>query len=140
MTVYRITPKKEETLRKKMLLCGVREKDLTENFIRSGGRGGQHVNKTSTCVYLKHVPTGIEVKCARERSQSINRFLARKILTEKIEKMAHEKAAAEKHRREKLRRQKRGRSKKGKERMLAEKRKRSEKKALRGKIRHAAED
>jgi protein subunit release factor B len=140
MARYTITPKKEEALKEKMRLYGVRESDLAETFIRAGGRGGQHVNKASTCVYLKHIPTGIEVKCSRERSQKANRFIARKILIGKIEKMAREKAAAERHRREKLRRQKRGRSKKGKEKMLVEKRKRSKKKALRGKVRHGAED
>ena len=61
-----------------MAALGIREEDLEEKFIRSSGKGGQHVNKTSTCVWLKHLPSGIEVKCMEERSQSINRFLARR--------------------------------------------------------------
>jgi len=64
---------------------GIFEKDIDEKFVRSSGHGGQNVNKTSTCVYLKHVPTGIEVKCMKDRSQSINRFLARRELLKRIE-------------------------------------------------------
>lgn len=73
------------TLEKRMALLGVREEDIVERFIRSGGPGGQNVNKTSTCVYLKHLPTGLEVKCQRQRSQLLNRSLARHILLSKIE-------------------------------------------------------
>ena len=64
---------------------GIFEKDIEEKFVRSSGHGGQNVNKTSTCVYLKHIPTGIEVKCMKDRSQSINRFLARRELIKKFE-------------------------------------------------------
>jgi protein subunit release factor B len=71
-----------------MEALGVHERDLEERFVRSSGAGGQKVNKTSTCVYLKHLPTGLEVKCMKERSQSINRFLARRELVDKIEKMS----------------------------------------------------
>jgi protein subunit release factor B len=71
-----------------MEALGVREEDIEEKFIRSSGSGGQKVNKTSTCVYLRHIPTGIEVKCMRERSQPLNRFLARRDLVEKIEKLS----------------------------------------------------
>ena len=71
-----------------MSLLGVREDDLEEKFVRSSGKGGQHVNKTSTCVWLKHIPTGVEVKCMAERSQSMNRFLARRELLERIEALA----------------------------------------------------
>ena len=75
MTAFNVTPRKEKNLQDKMQRFGIKESDLIEKFIRSSGRGGQHVNKASTCVYLKHKPTGIEVKCSRERSQSLNRFL-----------------------------------------------------------------
>ncbi|MFC1479879.1 peptide chain release factor family protein [Candidatus Omnitrophota bacterium] len=129
--MFNVTPAKEKNLSDKMRRFGVKENDLTERFIRSGGRGGQNVNKVSTCVYLKHKPTGIEVKCGRERSQAINRFLARRTLLGKIEQMVLGKASEEKQRIEKIRRQKRKRSKRAKEKMLAGKKKRSQKKALR---------
>ena len=71
-----------------MAALGIREEDLVEKFVRSSGKGGQHVNKTSTCVWLKHLPTGIEVKCMEARSQSLNRFLARRELAERIEALS----------------------------------------------------
>lgn len=64
---------------------GLRETDLVEKFVRSSGPGGQHVNKTSTCVYLKHLPSGIEVKIQAGRSQALNRFLARRAIVETLE-------------------------------------------------------
>ncbi len=119
---------------------GVNENDLTERFIKSSGRGGQHVNKVSTCVYLKHNPTGIEVKCSRERSQALNRFLARRRLVEKIEERING-AASEKHRAiEKIRRQKRKRSKRAKEKMLENKKKRAEKKTSRKSVIYCKEE
>ena len=118
-----------------MTRFGVRESDLDERFIRSGGRGGQNVNKVATCVYLKHRPTGIEVKCQRERSQSLNRFLARRILVDKVEAMVLGKKSAEQQRREKIRRQKRRRSRRSKEKMLGDKKLRSRKKENRRKVR-----
>ena len=131
---FGVTDRKEKNLKDKMRRFGVKETDLTERFIRSGGRGGQHVNKTSTCVYLKHRPTGVEVKCARERSQRLNRFLARRILVDKIERMVLGKKSAERKRIEKIRRQKRKRSKRAKEKMLANKKKQARKKQLRRKV------
>ena len=128
MATFSVSKEKEDALRKKMDSLGIFEKDIVEKFIRSSGRGGQKVNKTSTCVYLKHLPTNIEVKCQRERSQAINRFLARRILTEKIEKMIRGKESEEQQRIEKIRRQKRKRSKRAKLKMLEEKRKHSLKK------------
>lgn len=123
---FNISLEKESALRRKMEELGVREGDLIEKFVRSGGKGGQNVNKVATCVYLKHVPTGIEVKCQQERSQAMNRFLARRILTDKIETMVRGKESAEQQRIEKIRRQKRKRSKRAKEKMLVDKHKRSE--------------
>jgi len=107
------------------------EKDIVEKFIRSSGRGGQKVNKASTCVYLKHIPTGIEVKCQRERYQSLNRFLARRILTDKIEAKIKGEESEEQQRIAKIRRQKRKRSKRAKLKMLEEKKKQSQKKEAR---------
>ena len=107
------------------------EKDIVEKFIRSSGRGGQKVNKASTCVYLKHIPTGIEVKCQRERYQSLNRFLARRILADKIEAKIKGEESEEQQRIAKIRRQKRKRSKRAKLKMLEEKKKQSQKKEAR---------
>ncbi len=84
MLTFAVSEEKNRQLRARMAELAVAEADLEERFIRSSGCGGQHVNKSSTCVYLKHRPTGIEVKCMAERSQSLNRFLARRELLEKI--------------------------------------------------------
>jgi protein subunit release factor B len=81
---FAVSVEKQKLLLKRMNELGVTEADFQENFIRSSGKGGQHVNKSSTCVHLLHVPTGLEVKCMRERSQSINRFIARRELLEKV--------------------------------------------------------
>ena len=84
MLTFSVSEEKNKWLRERMASLGVREEDIEEKFIRSSGKGGQHVNKTSTCVWLRHTPTGIEVKCMVERSQSVNRFLARRELLEKV--------------------------------------------------------
>ena len=88
MPVFAVSPEKNRWLQDKMKTLGVREEDLEESFVRSSGKGGQHVNKTSTCVQIRHLPTGIEVKCRAARSQSVNRFLARRELVERIEGLA----------------------------------------------------
>ncbi|MFZ3090256.1 MAG: peptide chain release factor-like protein [Nitrospirota bacterium] len=130
-----VSPTKEKTLFESMGKLGIFEKDIIEKFIRSSGKGGQHVNKASTCVYLKHIPTGIEVKVMRERSQSLNRFLAWRLLTDKIEELIKGKESKRQQEIVKLRRQKRKRSKRAKEKMLKEKRLQAVKKGLRsGKI------
>jgi len=122
---------KEEALKAKMGSLGIKESDLIEKFILASKKGGQKVNKTSACVYLKHIPTGIEVKCQKERSQALNRFLARRILANKIESLIMGKKSEERKRIEKIRRQKRKRSKRAKEKMLEYKKMHSEKKELR---------
>ncbi|MCK4809678.1 MAG: peptide chain release factor-like protein [Candidatus Omnitrophica bacterium] len=131
MRVSIISKVKKEALEGKMRELNIREEDIEEKFIRSGGKGGQKVNKTSTCVYLRHVPTGIEVKCQRERSQALNRFFARRILTNKIETLKLGKLSEERKRIEKIRRQKRKRSRRAKEKILQDKAKRGEKKKIR---------
>ena len=120
-------------LKEKMARLGVRESDIVESFIRSSGPGGQNVNKVASAVYLKHIPTGIDVKCGRERSQALNRFLARRILVNKIETMMLGRASEERRRIDKIRRQKRKRSKRAKEKMLAGKKMHSKKKVFRRK-------
>jgi protein subunit release factor B len=88
MMIFPVSEEKNRWLKERMEALGILEKDIEEKFIRSSGRGGQKVNKTSTCVYLKHIPSGIEVKCMKERNQSLNRFLARRELVEKIGKLS----------------------------------------------------
>jgi protein subunit release factor B len=134
MVQFGVNPTKEQELEARMIRLGISEKDLVEKFVRSSGKGGQNVNKTSTCVYLRHVPTGIEVKVQEERSQAINRFLARRLLADRIETMQLGKKSEERQRIEKLRRQKRKRSKRAKNKMLETKRYQSEKKSLRGPV------
>ena len=88
MPTFAVSEEKNMWLKERMDALGIHEKDILEKFIRSSGKGGQKVNKTSSCVYLKHIPTGIEVKCMKERSQSINRFLARRELVGRIEALS----------------------------------------------------
>ena len=126
---------KEKSLRQMMARLGVREEDIEEKFIRSQGPGGQNVNKVSTCVYLRHLPTGIEVKCQQERSQALNRYRARGLLLKKIEAVVLGRLSAEQKRIEKIRRQKRRRSRRAKLKILESKRRHSEKKHLRASVR-----
>lgn len=111
---FGITQKKHDELEARMAALGLIEQDLEEKYVRSSGPGGQHVNKTSTCVYLKHLPTGLEVKMQRERSQRLNRYYARKRLCELLEEQKLGKKSpaalkAEKIRKQKQRRKRRGR-------------------------------
>ena len=112
---------KEEQFRQRMAALGVREADVEESFVRSGGHGGQNVNKVATCVMLLHRPTGIQVKSQATRQQGLNRIHARKLLLDKIEAQQKSRAEAERSKVEKLRRQKRGRSRAAKQRILADK-------------------
>ena len=129
-------PEKQKALAEKMERLGLHEKDIVEKFVRSQGKGGQNVNKTSTCVYLKHVPSGLEVKCQQERSQALNRFLARRILAEKYEAMIRGEKSEKIRKMEKIRRQKRRRSRRAKEKVLEQKKKQSEKKTRRKPVDH----
>ena len=126
-----VNPDKEEQLSRRMTALGVRETDLEEIFVRSGGHGGQNVNKTATCVMLLHRPTGLQVKCQATRQQGLNRFLARQLLLDKIDARQKARADAQRASLEKLRRQKRGRSRGAKERMLANKARHAAKKESR---------
>ena len=121
MSAYPVSPDKETQLSQRMAALGVREADVEETFVRSGGHGGQNVNKTATCVMLLHRPTGLQVKCQATRQQGLNRFLARRLLLDKVEALRTGHVAAERARTEKVRRQKRRRSRRAKQRMLADK-------------------
>ncbi len=129
-----VSSEKEKVLAARMQELGVPESDLEESFVRSSGPGGQKVNKSSSCVYLVHTPTGLSVKCQRERSQALNRFLARRLLLDKIEAQQRGFVSAEKEKIEKIRRQKRKRSKRVKEKILESKHQQARKKELRGKV------
>jgi protein subunit release factor B len=106
-----VSPEKQKALQEKLAKLAVREEDVVERFIRSQGSGGQKVNKTSSAVYLKHLPTGIEVKMQKDRSQALNRFLAWRLLAEKVEELQRGKSfhlqEREKTRKQKARRRRR---------------------------------
>ncbi len=112
-------PEKEVGLLKRMHELGICEEDIEESFIHSGGSGGQNVNKTSTCVQLRHIPTGIAVKEQRERSQGLNRFLARRLLISKIEEKILGKKSPEQLKREKDRKQKKRRYRRAKKKLTS---------------------
>ena len=134
MSTFSGSSEKEAQLARRMLQLGVREAEIEESFVRSGGHGGQNVNKTSTCVMLLHRPSGLQVKCQTTRHQGLNRILARELLLDKIESERRSAAQAERARLEKLRRQKRPRSRGAKEHILADKSHRSARKRSRGPI------
>ena len=119
----------------RLAALGIREDDLEESFITSGGKGGQNVNKVATCVLLVHRPSGLFVKCQRERTQGANRLIARALLADKIEEQRLGKQSARQQDAERVRRQKRRRSRRSKQRMLADKRAQSTKKSSRGRVR-----
>jgi len=131
MSAFPVTPEKEDQLVQRMVALGLREADIEETFVRSGGHGGQNVNKTSTCVMLLHRPSGLQVKCQSTRQQGMNRFLARRLLLDKIEEQRNGFVAAKRAALEKIRRQKRKRSKRAKARMLDDKAHHASKKAAR---------
>lgn len=138
MGLYPVSDAKEKALLERMDSLGISEEDIYERFVRSGGPGGQNVNKTATCVQLKHRPSGLEVKCSRTRTQGLNRYYARITLADKLERLIKGRQSEERKRIEKIRRQKRKRSKRAKEKILEEKRRVSDKKRLRAPLK--AED
>lgn len=131
MSTYPVSPEKESQLAQRMAALDVREVDIDESFVRSGGHGGQNVNKVSTCVMLLHRPTGVQVKCQATRQQGLNRFLARRLLLDKIEEKQTGVVAAQRAEIEKIRRQKRRRSRRARNKMLDDKSRHAGKKAAR---------
>ncbi len=113
MVRFGVTPEKEEELRSRMAACGVSEGDLEERFVTSGGPGGQKVNRSATCVQLRHVPSGLEVKMQKARSQSLNRFYARRRLCELIESRQLGAQSPEARERDRIRKQKQRRKRRG---------------------------
>ena len=106
MINFGITERKKEELEQRMRQCSLFEKDITETFVRSSGSGGQKVNKTSTCVHLTHIPSGLSVKMQKSRSQGLNRYYARKRMCELLENKLLGKESADAKRIEKIRKQK----------------------------------
>ncbi len=125
---------REAEVVRRLAALGVREEDLEETFVRSGGPGGQNVNKTATCVVLLHRPTGLRVRCQATRHQGQNRWRARELLIEKLEAVRRARREAAQALAAKVRRQKRGRSRGAKERMLADKSRRSARKEGRRRV------
>ncbi len=134
MGKFKVRAAKEEKLISRMARYGIREKDLREKFVLSSKKGGTKSDKTANGVYLKHIPSGIEVKASSSRSRSVNRFLARRRLTDKIENKIKGKKSELQKKVEKIRRRKRKRSKRAKEKILRNKKIRAQKKLLRKKI------
>jgi len=134
MNTIPVSSDREAQLGQRMAALGVREADIEETFVRSGGHGGQNVNKTATCVVLLHRPTGLQVKCQITRQQGLNRFLGRRLLLDKIERRRTGRVEAERARIEKIRRQKRRRSRRAKERLLADKSHHAAKKEARRRV------
>jgi protein subunit release factor B len=126
-----LSKEKQEALAARMERLGIKEDDLIEKFILGSGSGGQKINKTSSCVYLKHIPTAIEVKCQSVRSRELNRFYARRALCDRLEEAVSKEKSSKQKEIEKIRRQKQRRSRRSKEKMLAGKRLQSTKKDLR---------
>ncbi|MDP6924437.1 MAG: peptide chain release factor-like protein [Candidatus Scalindua sp.] len=115
MSIFNVSDKKEKALHDRMRELNVKEDDLEERFIRSSGPGGQKVNKSSTCVFLRHIPTDTTVKYQKERSQALNRFFARRTLLDQIELKQNGYIKEEEKRIEKIKSQKRKKRRRSKE-------------------------
>ncbi|MEM1083864.1 MAG: peptide chain release factor-like protein [Verrucomicrobiota bacterium] len=126
-----VSPEKQAALEERMARLGIQEADLVEKFILGSGSGGQKINKTHSCVYLKHEPSGIEIKNQSSRSREMNRFHARRELCDTFDEIRLGKASKRQQEQEKIRRQKRRRSRRSKQRSISDKRLLSRKKNLR---------
>ncbi len=130
-----IKPEKWEKLRERMEKLGIQEHELEEHFVRGSGKGGQKINKTSSCVQLRHGKTGTEIRCQKTRSQAENRYWARQELCGQIEEQLLGEKSSRQQAAEKIRRQKRRRSRRAKARMVDDKTKHGARKKLRGRVR-----
>jgi len=133
--MFPVSSEKAQALRERLARLGVRDADLDEQFVRSGGHGGQNVNKVATCVVLRHAPSGIMVRCQETRTQGMNRFLARRLLCERLEERLAGAASKARQEAERIRRQKRRRSRRAKAKMLDDKRAHAVKKDARRPVR-----
>lgn len=125
----------EPALQRRMVKLGLREEDLEEQFTRGTGAGGQKINKTSSTVQLRHPPSGLEVRCQKERQQSANRYWARVELCDRLEAQKAATKLEAQQAREKTRRQNRKRPRGVKEKILKSKHHRSDTKQKRGRVR-----
>jgi len=132
MSKFGVSDTKEASLRKQMAVLGIKEEDLVERFVRGSGPGGQKINKTSSCVYLLHKPSGIEIKCQKERSQALNRFWARRELCNRIETRLLGQKSKKAREAYKIKKQKQRRSRRSKTKLVADKRLRGDVKKGRG--------
>ena len=131
MNAVALRPETIQRIQSRMELAELSDADIEETFVRGSGSGGQKINKTSSCVQLKHIPTGTLVRCQETRSREANRWLAREMLAERLLQARESALSARRQEEEKIRRQKRRRSRRQKARMLADKKHQAEKKALR---------
>jgi protein subunit release factor B len=106
MINFGVTEQKMQELDRRMRNCNLLENDIEETFVRSTGPGGQKVNKTSTCVHLKHIPSGLAVKVQTSRSQPLNRYYARKQMCELLENKLLGKESLQAKKIQKIRKQK----------------------------------
>lgn len=102
MISFPVSPEKQNLLFARMAKLNIKESDLLETFTKSGGKGGQNVNKVSTAVHLKHKSSGLEVKCSIHRTQGLNRYKARSILCDKLEELNNPRESKNNLHREKI--------------------------------------
>ena len=134
MNAVALRPETIQRIQSRMALAKLEDADIEETFVRGSGSGGQKINKTSSCVQLKHLPSGTIVRCQETRSREANRWLAREMLAERLLQARESELSARRQEEEKIRRQKRRRSRRQREKMLDDKHAHAEKKAARKRV------